>query len=106
MCEILKHHTAVAAQAVNDTVIDGFFSGGEYGRIKVLGFFNGIKVIIPVTEVYVFIGRAVNPCLTIFFEKEFLIKGKIESLNIIERFLQSERSNILAPVQQISDFLC
>ena len=41
------------------------------------------------------------PCLTILCKEERLIEGIVKPLNIVERFLQGERSDIFTLVQQI-----
>ena len=108
--ETFKHLSAIAAQIIYDAVIDGFLSGREHIRVKAFCFYNGIKSIIFIAEVYVPVDRAMYPCLTVLCKEKCLIEGIIKALNIIESFLQGEWSDIFALVQQVlddkADFSC
>ena len=104
MCEMFKYLTAVAADVIYNAIIDGLFTGRKTRSVKVIGFFNRVETIIPVSEVNISVNWPMHPCLTIFREKECPIEGIKETLNIVECLLQGKRGDILTLTQQILDY--
>ena len=85
MCEMFKYLTAVAADVIYNAIIDGLFTGRKTGSVKVIGFFNRVETIIPVSKVNISVNRPVYPCLTILRKKKCPIEGIEEALNIVKK---------------------
>lgn len=101
MREAFKHFSAVAADIVGYAVADGLFAGREYGYVKAVSLFDRIETVIPVAVVNVSVDRAMYPCLAVFGKQKGFIESKIKSLNVVQRFLKRQRSDVLTLAQQI-----
>ncbi len=104
MREPFEYFTTVAADVINHTIINSFFTGRETGYIEVISLFNRIEAIISISEVNIPVNWPMYPCLTIFRKKECPIKGIEETLNIVKCLLQGQWSDILALIQQILNY--
>ena len=103
MGKALQNFTTVAAKVIDYAITDGFFTRRKNRSIKSGRFFNRVKAIIAITEIDVSVYRTMRPRLTVFRKEESPVESEMESLNIVECFLERQRSNVLTLIQQILD---